>query len=113
MGCPGIAKPQAAIRDLMSHSECVQAVMSFKLFIYYCAVCGAWAAFLGWAVAQFITPESATLRSSLRGLSLGLFVALALGMVDALWNISGHQYGKVMARSFLDAVAACVAVFLG
>ncbi len=26
--------------------------MSFKLFIYYCALCGGWAAFLSWGVAQ-------------------------------------------------------------
>src|SRR5947209_5860340 len=87
--------------------------MSFKLFIYYCAVCGAWAAFFGWGLAQFITPENEFLRTALRGLSLGLFVAMALGMVDALWNLSGHQYGKVMSRGFLVAIAGCVAGFLG
>ena len=26
--------------------------MSFRLFIYYCALCGGWAAFLAWAVVQ-------------------------------------------------------------
>ena len=28
--------------------------MSFKLFIYYCALCGGWAAFLAWGLVQWL-----------------------------------------------------------
>jgi hypothetical protein len=29
--------------------------MSFRLFIYYCTVCGGLAAYLGWALGRIIT----------------------------------------------------------
>lgn len=63
--------------------------MSFKLFIYYCAICGGWAAFVGWSLGHFLAPEEAFKKTLTIGMSLGLFVALALGVVDAVWNGSG------------------------
>jgi hypothetical protein len=56
--------------------------MSFRLFIYYCAAWGGAAAFLGWLVGCPI--EWGFLAGVVKGVCLGLFVTLGLGMVDAL-----------------------------
>jgi hypothetical protein len=68
--------------------------MSFKLFIYYCALCGGWAAFLAWGVAQgtgFRMVENLYARAALIGGTLGLLVAGAIGAVDAFQNAVGSQ----------------------
>jgi hypothetical protein len=68
--------------------------MSFKLFIYYCAICGGWAAFLSWGVAQSIGVRSLAspyLRTALIAAVLGVLVAGAIGFVDALLNAVGSQ----------------------
>jgi MFS family permease len=68
--------------------------MSFRLFIYYCAVCGGWAAFLAWGIAQVIGFRSISnlyLRVTLIAGVLGMFVAAAVGAVDALLNAVGSQ----------------------
>ncbi len=83
--------------------------MSFKLFIYYCALCGAWAAFVGWGLGRLLTNEDMSgLKSDvIKGLFLGLAVALALGVLDAVWNLTGHRYSAVVLRGlFLGALGA-------
>jgi predicted membrane-bound spermidine synthase len=68
--------------------------MSFKLFIYYCALCGAWAAFLTWGLVQGLgvgAVDSAFLRVILIGGILGALVAGAVGMMDAILNAKGSQ----------------------
>jgi hypothetical protein len=92
--------------------------MSFKLFIYYCALCGAWAAFVGWASGSFMADhlprDTSTLaRTLLKGSSLGTAVAIALGFVDALWNRNGHQAAPVVARSLLAGVLGCACSLFG
>jgi hypothetical protein len=58
--------------------------MSFRLFIYYCAAWGAAAAYFGWVIGRAVEGDSQVLGATLRGLALGLFLALGLGLVDAL-----------------------------
>jgi hypothetical protein len=68
--------------------------MSFRLFIYYCAICGGWAALLAWGIAQVIGFRSIAnlyLRVTLIAGVLGMFVAAAVGAVDALLNAVGSQ----------------------
>jgi hypothetical protein len=68
--------------------------MSFRLFIYYCAICGGWAAFLAWGIAQalgFRGIANLYLRATLIAGILGLFVAAAVGAVDAWLNAVGSQ----------------------
>ena len=57
--------------------------MSFRLFIYYCALCGGGGAFLGWALGRPVHFEQKVLSQGVKGMLLGLSVALALGLVDA------------------------------
>lgn len=68
--------------------------MSFKLFIYYCAIVGGWAAFLTWGVLAATGKRgnvSPFMWATMTGGLLGLFVASAIGAVDALLNAVGFQ----------------------
>jgi hypothetical protein len=88
--------------------------MSFRLFVYYCAVCGAWAAFLGWGLGRVLGPqtmESAFARTVLRGLSLGLLLAFGLGLVDALFSSRGTA--SVVLRGLFVAAVGLVGGLLG
>jgi hypothetical protein len=92
--------------------------MSFRIFIYSCALCGAWAAFVGWAAGSFMADHlprdtSALARTLLKGASLGTALAIALGFVDALWNRSGHQAAPVVGRSLLVGLLGCVCSLFG
>jgi Inner membrane component of T3SS, cytoplasmic domain len=90
--------------------------MSFKLFIYYCALCGGWAAFLAWVIVCAIggletDPRTLFgghpfLKTALIAGALGLLVAAGVGAVDAILNAVGNQR--------LTRVAVCAGVgFLG
>src|SRR5438105_830065 len=72
--------------------------MSFRLFIYYCALCGGWAALFGWLLGLSFSPTSVTIRDGLRGMMLGILVALGLSLVDCLWNLSLRQIGQILMR---------------
>ena len=69
--------------------------MSFKAFIYYCAICGGWAAFLAWLAAWALgvvqIGNNDVLKASLIGAFLGLLVAAGVGGVDAKLNAVGFQ----------------------
>lgn len=62
--------------------------MSFRLFIYYCALCGGGGAYLGWILGRSIHLGNDILTQGLKGMFLGLSVAWALALVDALWTFS-------------------------
>ncbi len=79
--------------------------MSFKLFIYYCALSGAWAAFLAWGLVQGLglaVVDSPALHVIIVGAVLGALVAGAIGLMDALLNAKGSQR--------LARVALCIAL---
>lgn len=89
--------------------------MSFKLFIYYCALCGGWAAFLGWAIGIGLASaaRSELAQDLLMGTFLGLTVALALGVTDAVWNLSGHRYGQIVTRGLFIGLVGALAGLIG
>jgi hypothetical protein len=90
--------------------------MSFRLFIYYCALCGGWAGFLGWALGLFASPDVAAhpvLADAFRGMWAGLLIALALGLVDALWNLSLRNLGQIILRVGVAVLVGLVGGFLG
>jgi hypothetical protein len=80
--------------------------MSFRLFIYYCALCGGGGAYLGWVLGRALTESTGTLAQGVKGLFLGLSIALALGLVDALWNLSLRRLAPIAGR-------VLTAVFVG
>lgn len=68
--------------------------MSFKLFIYYCAICGGWAAFLTWSLLALTGWRGHVNHyawASLTGALLGAILASAIGAVDAALNAVGSQ----------------------
>jgi hypothetical protein len=72
--------------------------MSFRLFIYYCALCGGGGAFLGWVLGRFISLSNGILTQGLKGMFLGLSVAWALALVDALWMLSLRRFVAIGVR---------------
>jgi hypothetical protein len=87
--------------------------MSFRLFVYYCAVCGAWAAFVGWGLGRILGPDSMDTfaRVVMRGLSLGLLLAFGLGLVDAFF--SSRQTATIVLRGLLVSAVGLVGGLLG
>jgi hypothetical protein len=79
--------------------------MTFRLFVYWCALCGGWAAVAGWGLGRLVAGGDQLGGTGLRGLALGLMIALGLGTVDALWVYSLRQLGRVVPR-----VLVCVLV---
>jgi hypothetical protein len=79
--------------------------MSFRLFIWWCSLCGGWAALVGWAAGRLISGDDPLGSAGIKGMCLGTLVALGLGIVDALWTFSLRQVGQVLPR-----VGICVAI---
>ncbi len=64
--------------------------MSFKLFIYYCALCGGWAGLLSWVCSTgFSGIDDDRIQMTLIAAVLGLFLAGAIAAVDAMLNDKG------------------------
>lgn len=85
--------------------------MSFRLFVYYCALCGGGGGFVGWMFGRVllalmawldekkgIAPPSVIVSDGLKALFVGLFVAAALSLVDALWVFSLRQSVSIGLR---------------
>jgi hypothetical protein len=88
--------------------------MSFKLFIYYCSVCGGWAALVGWALGQSLAPaEGEMKRAILLAMCLGTLVALALGLVDASWNRAGRSGLRLLGRGVVVGLIGCLSGVVG
>ena len=88
--------------------------MSFRWFIYYCALFGGWAALLGWLLGRLLAPQTPlVIQAGVKGVFLGLMVALALGLVDALWVLSMRQAGLVVLRAATAVLVGCLGGFFG
>ena len=87
--------------------------MSFRLFIYYCAAWGACAAFFGWLLGRFLAGEPGLGSASIKGLALGLLVALGLGLVDALAAASQRDVGAMGIRLTLALLIGAVGGLIG
>lgn len=92
--------------------------MSFRLFVYYCALCGGWAGFVGWMLGLISspggdTPGASLGRAAVRGMFLGMMIALGLGMVDAFWNVSMRRVGLVALRVGIAVLVGAVGGLIG
>jgi hypothetical protein len=95
--------------------------MSFRLFIYYCALCGGGGAFLGWMLGRLVNPllgrlvnlQSAVLIQGLKGMLLGFAITLALGLVDALWIYSPWRFVAIGLRVVTAVVIGTMGGLLG
>jgi hypothetical protein len=89
--------------------------MSFRLFVYYCAICGGGGALAGWGLGRLLTAhvKEHLLAQGLKGLWLGVTLALALALVDALWNFSLRRVFSVVLRVLTSVVIGGMAGLLG
>ena len=90
--------------------------MSFRLFVYYCALCGGWAAFVGWLLGAVIVPrnqENLIGGAGLKGMFLGLLIAVGLGLVDALWVLPWQRLGPILLRIVIAFIIGGVGGLLG
>lgn len=94
--------------------------MSLRLFVYYCAICGAWSGFFGWLLGKLLSPAGSNshygrmiLHTSLVGMFLGLAVAFGLSLLDATFNLSFRQTGKVFQRVFSAVIVGIFAGLIG
>ncbi|MFO0964643.1 MAG: FHA domain-containing protein [Gemmataceae bacterium] len=87
--------------------------MSFRLFIYYCGLCGGWAALVGWILGRLLAPGDSVGRDAVLGFSLGLMVAFGLGLVDSVWNLGIRQFGRVSIRVLIGVLVGAVGGLLG
>ena len=81
--------------------------MSFRFFIYYCAMCGAGGGFVGWVIGRFLVwiPKlvsgqelSPIITDGLKAMFVGMIVSAALSLVDALWVFSLRQVFSIGLR---------------
>src|SRR2546430_265058 len=92
--------------------------MSFRVFIYHCTLIGAASALVGWMIGRGFVRGEEMLVQGLKGLWLGLCLALGLSLVDALWNagrplgIIGRAVTAVVAGSLAGLVGALLSEFL-
>jgi hypothetical protein len=87
--------------------------MSFRLFVYWCALCGGWAAVVGWGVGRMIARGDSLGSTGIKGMFLGMLIALALGLVDALWLYSLRQFQQVIPRVFVCVAIGTVGGLIG
>lgn len=91
--------------------------MSFRSFIYYCALCGGWAAFITWAIQEFTQIQyisNSRLQASLIGGLLGLLLALVVGTLDALLNsVSIQRFIRVVICVVVGLLGSLLASFIG
>lgn len=93
--------------------------MSFRLFIYYCALCGAWAALFGWALGraalegQAADEENRMAEAGIQGMCLGLFVSLGLSLIDSLWNLSVRQFAQIGLRVLVAVMIGSIGGMIG
>lgn len=87
--------------------------MSFRLFIYYCALCGGGGAFIGWMLGRPIDLGNVILTQGLKGMFLGLSIAFALALVDALWVYSLQNVLRIIPRVVTAVVVGTMGGLLG
>jgi hypothetical protein len=93
--------------------------MSFRNFIYYCALCGGWAAFIVWVVQEVtvkraLGDKSVYVQTSIIGAMLGLMLALVVGTLDALLNsVSVQRFIRVFICVFVGLFGSLLASLLG
>src|SRR4051794_12434405 len=77
--------------------------MSFRLFVYYCTLSGGGAAFFGWLLGRFASGRDPLGAAGVQGLFLGMLVALALSLLDAVMSLSARSASEARL-SILAAV---------
>src|SRR5690349_12817460 len=87
--------------------------MSFRLFIWYCTLAGAASALAGWLLGRAFVHGEGLYIQGLKGVCLGLALAVGLALVDSLWNFFRTQLFPIASRVGMAAVVGILAGGLG
>jgi hypothetical protein len=87
--------------------------MSFRLFIYYCAAWGAAAAFFGWILGHLISGDSALGSATMKGMALGLFLALGLAILDTMASGGQGDKASLVIRLSIAVIIGAVGGMIG
>lgn len=87
--------------------------MSFRWFIYYCALFGGCAAYVGWVLGRLPPVQHHVFQAAVKGLFLGLALAVGLTLVDAVWHLSGREGCAVVLRVIVAGLVGGVGGFMG
>jgi hypothetical protein len=87
--------------------------VSFRLFDYYSAISGAAAALAGWWCGLLLSGAGPLLAASIRGLFLGMLIALALTLVHSFENLSFPPTALMGQRAMTALALGGVGGFFG
>jgi Inner membrane component of T3SS, cytoplasmic domain len=87
--------------------------MTFRVFVYTCALCGACMALLGWGLGRAFAGSHPLAAQAIKGMFLGLLVALGLGTIDAAWNIPVGLKAKRIASVLLGVLVGSLGGLMG
>jgi FHA domain len=87
--------------------------MSFRWFIYYCAVCGGCAALIGWALGKYPSLNPSVLLDALKALCVGVMLGVVLSLIDSLATFSWGQVFIIASRVLTAGIVGGFAGFLG
>jgi hypothetical protein len=87
--------------------------MSFRWFIYYCAVCGGCAALVGWTLGKFPSLSPGVLLDAFKALCVGLMLGAVLALIDSLVNFSWGRVFVIASRVLTAGLVGAAAGFVG
>jgi hypothetical protein len=68
---------------------------------------------VGWALGRLPHVQPGIASDGIKGMCLGMLVALGLSLVDALWNLSLKQIGQILLRVIVAVLVGCVGGLMG
>ncbi len=106
-----------AVSPRWCRSTLCETDMNFKSFVYYCALCGGWAAFIAWAVVTFtrvVAVDNRYVKAAILAAILGALIAGVIGMLDALLNSVGAQrFLRVLICAGVGLIASPFGALIG
>jgi len=87
--------------------------MSFRLFVYYCALCGGCMAYCGWLLGRMVPIDQQLVQAALKGFFLGVLVAFGLGVVDAFCSLRLDQLPLILLRAVVAGMAGALGGLFG
>ncbi len=87
--------------------------MSFRWYVYYCALLGGCAAYVGWALGRVPPVQQPVWLAAVRGMFVGLALAVGLSLVDVIWHPTGRGGAEVGLRVLVAGLVGGVGGFVG
>lgn len=87
--------------------------MNFRWFIYYCSVFGGCAGYLGWVLGRIPPVQHHLGQAAIRGMFVGMTLAIGLTLVDIWWHLSGRDGAEVGWRVLVGGFVGGLGGFVG